>query len=377
MGRASAEIDAEIARFGSIGFDRYVELALYGEHGFFTAGRGAGRAGRDFVTSPEIGPLFGRCVAVALDDEWRALGSPDPFVVVEAGAGNGRLCREVLRAEPACAPALRYVLVETSAMLRAEQHERLTIEPPAVALGGFAATIDDEPPEPVERLGPIVTALDALPAIAIDGVVLANELLDNLPFGLAEYDGTAWHELRVGSGRAWIRVPLARADASAVGIFGSVPPGTRVSLPRALGPWLAAAAALVRRGALLLVDYMIDAAAMSSRGDGWLRTYRDHQRGGDPLTDPGSHDITADVVVEQLIGTAASLGLDTALVGQAEWLRKLGIDQLVDDGARRWSEGAGVGDLRALEGRSRATQAAALTDPDGLGGFTVARLVRR
>ena len=72
---------------------RFMEAALYGEGGFFASGQGAGRAGRDFVTSPEVGSLFGACVARALDRMWHALGAPDPFLVVEAGAGNGRLAR--------------------------------------------------------------------------------------------------------------------------------------------------------------------------------------------------------------------------------------------------------------------------------------------
>jgi SAM-dependent MidA family methyltransferase len=81
-----------------------MEAALYEpDAGFFARGHGAGRARGDFVTSPEVGPLFGACVARALDRWWRDLGAPDPFVVLEAGAGPGRLCREVLRAEPECA----------------------------------------------------------------------------------------------------------------------------------------------------------------------------------------------------------------------------------------------------------------------------------
>ena len=63
-----------------------MEAALYGEGGFFAEGGGAGRAGRDFITSPEVGSLFGACVARALDGWWRELGAPDPFLVVEAGA---------------------------------------------------------------------------------------------------------------------------------------------------------------------------------------------------------------------------------------------------------------------------------------------------
>src|SRR4051812_20897740 len=121
MAAAGAHIAQLIHREGPVTFDRFMEAALYGDGGFFAEGRGAGRAGRDFVTSPEVGPLFGACVARALDRLWRVLDQPDPFFVVEAGAGNGRLAREVLRAAPACLAALRYVLVERSAPLRAEQ----------------------------------------------------------------------------------------------------------------------------------------------------------------------------------------------------------------------------------------------------------------
>src|SRR3954471_5131618 len=112
---AALAITERIHRNGPIRFGAFVELALYGHDGFFTGGGGAGRAGRDFVTSPEVGSLFGMVIARALDDAWHRLGRPDPFVVVEAGAGRGRLGADVLRAAPGCAPALRYVLVERSA----------------------------------------------------------------------------------------------------------------------------------------------------------------------------------------------------------------------------------------------------------------------
>src|SRR6188508_690824 len=108
---ASERIVERIRREGPIPYDGFVEVALYGDDGFFTRARGAGRAGRDFVTSPEVGPLFGTLVARALDRWWAELDHPDPFVVVEAGAGRGVLARDVLAAGPECAPALRYVLV--------------------------------------------------------------------------------------------------------------------------------------------------------------------------------------------------------------------------------------------------------------------------
>src|SRR5262245_51419750 len=174
-------IRERIHREGAISFAEYMELALYEPtEGFFTRGGGAGRAGRDFVTSPEVGSLFGMVIARALDDAWRRMGEPDPFVVVEAGAGRGRLAADVVRAVPACSGALRYVLVERSASLREEQRERLALEPPDEALGPFMVSDDGESREPVPGRGPIVTSLDDLPAARIRGVVVATELLDNL-----------------------------------------------------------------------------------------------------------------------------------------------------------------------------------------------------
>ena len=86
MSTVVAQLTQLIHREGPITFDRFMEIALYGEGGFFAAGHGAGRAGRDFVTSPEVGPLFGACTARALDRLWRALDEPDPFLVVAASA---------------------------------------------------------------------------------------------------------------------------------------------------------------------------------------------------------------------------------------------------------------------------------------------------
>lgn len=100
MTDVAAQLAHEIHREGPITFDRFMELALYGEGGFFAAGHGAGRAGRDFVTSPEVGPLFGVCMARALDRMWHELDEPDPFLVIEAGAGNGRLARGVAGRAP-------------------------------------------------------------------------------------------------------------------------------------------------------------------------------------------------------------------------------------------------------------------------------------
>jgi NADH dehydrogenase [ubiquinone] 1 alpha subcomplex assembly factor 7 len=371
MNVVSEHLAQLIHREGPITFDRFMEIALYGEGGFFATGRGAGRAGRDFVTSPEVGPLFGACVARALDRLWRALDEPDPFLVIEAGAGNGRLAREVLRAAPDCLRALRYVLVERSAVLRAEQRERLAIEPVDEALGPFVRRLDDDTPVPARAAGPVFTALEELPTLsAKDTVVVANELLDNLPFGIAEWDGHRWLEVRVGrrepselqsDGFAEVLVPTEDD------LDYRVPPGTRVPIPRGLNEWWLACEGVVQEGFVLVVDYATTITELGDRP--WLRTYREHSVGTDPLDAPGEQDITADVVVEQL-DAAAPFPLLRA-ERQREWLAALGIDELVAEGRRIWEAGAERGDLEALAGRSRIAEAAALVDPAGLGAHQV------
>ena len=106
------EIRAEIEGSGPIPFERFMELALYGELGFYMRADGgsAGRRG-DFITSPEVGPLYGAVLARYLDAEWERIGRPDPFTVVDAGAGPGTLARTIATARPACFDAMRYVAV--------------------------------------------------------------------------------------------------------------------------------------------------------------------------------------------------------------------------------------------------------------------------
>jgi SAM-dependent MidA family methyltransferase len=375
---ALAERIAErIRREGPIPFDRFVDAALYDEEGgFFALGGGAGRAGRDFVTSPEVGVLFGALMARFLDRAWIELGRPDPFVVVDAGAGSGRLTADILRAGPGCAPALRSVLVERSAVLRAAQRELLTLEPADRAFGPAVRDEPDEAPRPVEGIGPIVTSLPELPALEVpDGIVIANELVDNLPFRIVERAPGTWREVRVGNenGRfAEVVVPAspeiaAAADDVAAGVV--FPEGARLPLPTATVDWLAECGHLLHRGFLVVLDYADAAASLAARSQReWLRTYRAHQRGGSPLDAPGSQDITTTVPAEHLVTHAGRAGFRLVeRTTQAEWLAVLGIDDLVDDARGLWRERAAVGDLEALAARSRVTEAAALTDPTGLG----------
>jgi SAM-dependent MidA family methyltransferase len=386
--RLQGKLVERIRRSGPITFAELQEAALYDpDAGFFASGGGAGRAGRDFVTSPETGQLFGALLARHVDAVWHELGEPDPFLVVEAGAGRGKLAADVLRATPACAPALRYVLVERSPALRSLQRELLTLEPADEALGPFASSVDpDEPSEPVAGTGPIVTSLEELPGVTFAGLVLANELLDNLPVRLVERAPDGWQEVlvAVGDGHELVEtlVPAptqlaAEADAVASGL--EVPDGARLPVPEATVEWLDTVAAVLRRGAVLIVDYCAPVAELVARGQsGWLRTYRGHERGSDAFAQPGSQDITTDVPLEHLAHAASRAGFEVARdLSQRELLGELGIDALVEAGRTIWRERAHLGDLEAIAGRSRGVEAAALTDPSGLGAHRVIVLRRQ
>jgi SAM-dependent MidA family methyltransferase len=103
----------------------------------------------------------------------------------------------------------------------------------------------------------------------------------------------------------------------------------------------------------------------------WVRTYREHARGGHPLADPGSQDITVEVALDQL----AAIRQPSHDRPQHEFLRSHGIDELVAEGQQIWSDRAHLGDLAAVKGRSRLRERDALCDPTGLGAFRVVEWV--
>lgn len=353
---AADEIRAAIdTAGGAIPFDEFMRLALYGGQGFYTRGGedGGGRAGRrgDFITSPEVGPLFGTVVARFLDAEWRRLGRPDPFVVVEAGAGPGTLARAVLAASPESAVAgpLRYTCVEVSHVQR-----RRHPETPAGAVVS-APSLDE-----------VAAAVGA--DAPFDGVVLANELLDNLPFRLAVHDG-AWREAFVvaRSDGSFAEVLSAPFDPPPAGLPNPAAHGARAPIQTAAAGWVEAARAMLRAGTVVVFDYASPTTAGLALRPyrEWLRTYRGHERGGHPLLAPGSQDITVEVALDQLPEP-------DAVRSQVQWLQRWGIDELVQEGKRIWAEQAARPGLEAMRMRSRITEAEALLDPAGLGGFTVA-----
>jgi SAM-dependent MidA family methyltransferase len=361
MTAAEALVRGAIMRRGSIPFAEVVDIALYDPDGGFYATVGqAGRRG-DFLTSPEVGPLFGHVVARALDAWWVEAGRPEVWTVVEVGAGPGTLARAVLAAAPECSRALRYVLVERSAAQRSRHADHLDLEPPEEAFASRPDVADDDDaPPPVPPTGPIVVSLGDLPRLTGPCAVVANELLDNLPFGLLERTADGWAEVHVGlEGDHLVEVLVPTA-----GPVLDVPVGARVPRLDAAADWVRDAVALSGSGgSVLAFDYASTTHELALRPwVEWVRTYRQHARGGPPLDGLGTQDITCEVAVDQLPPTSSDRS-------QADWLRAHGIEALVAEGRRIWQERAAIGDLAAVRARSRITEAEALLDPSGLGGF--------
>ena len=332
---AADEISAAIAAAGgAIPFSEYMQLALYGEGGFYTTGGRAGRRGGDFITSPEVGPLFGTVIACALDSWWKELGSPNQFDVVECGAGPGTLARSILAAQPECLGAMHYVAVEISASQRALH------------------------PQGVE-------SRETMPDGPITGVILANELLDNLPFRLFVFDGL-WMEAFVAqaTGGQFVEV-LRTPDVVPSYLPKTAPLGSRASIQDAAASWVRDSLAKISNGRLLLFDYCSDSTseiALTPWRE-WLRTYRDQGRGTHYLSDPGSQDITAQVMLDQL-------PMDFTTSTQADFLTRWGIDELVCEGSDYWESMKNAPDVAAMKMRSRSTEAKSLIDQSGLGVFT-------
>jgi len=338
-------------------FDDYVERCLYHpEHGFYTAGVGvAGRRRGDFLTSPEVGPLFGDVIGRYLDRVWAELGRPDPFVVHDVGTGPGTLARRL-------------------AVVDGPSAEARTVRSFDRADGATA---------PAVRQAPSALASAAsLPDDLAGSVVIANEVLDNIAFRIVEYAAGTWHEVHVapqsGSESALVEVrrpvdhpdkPVGAvvvanltADLTTAGI--DVVDGLRVPILERARNWLTEV--LAQQPAVVLAfDYGAPTTAELVARGGWLRTYRQHKRGNDPLREPGHWDITTDVAFDQLPPPIE-------LTDQATFLRRWGIDDLVAEGRRYWQLHAAQPDLKAFMMRSRVSESEALLDPSSLGRWLVA-----
>ena len=265
---------------GPIGFDAFMETALYDpQGGYFTTGPLRSVKAGDFLTSPEVSVMFGETLAVFVETERRRLGDPPEFTLVEVGAGSGSLLAPLLAALDG------------------------PVEPWAVEASPAARRALEEVVP-----GRVVDSLEQLPQGFI-GVVIANELLDNLPSAMAVRTATGWDERLVGEADATLVDVTAPARAEVASwadrFAGPAPVGSIVEVQLAAGEWLGSALQLLEHGAVVVIDYGDSAEGLAPRrAQGTIRTYRAHHIGPDPLEEPGDTDITADVNFTALAAVA-------------------------------------------------------------------------
>ncbi|MDE0122555.1 MAG: SAM-dependent methyltransferase [bacterium] len=333
---------------GAIPFEVFMELALYHpDGGYFMGERLRSVQGGDFLTSPEVSPLFGETLAELVMREAAEAGLSRPMVV-DAGAGSGSLLRPLLA-----------VLGERADPWAVE------VSPPARrALAELVGT---------QR---VVESLEGLPQ-GIAGVIFANELLDNLPMALARRRAGLWRELWVdesGDRLGWAETPARPEVEEWLGRFaGPTPEGGMVECQLAAVRWVGAALDRLAAGALVVFDYGDTAQGLEGRRpEGTLRTYRAHHLGPDPLSEPGRTDITADLNFTAVAEAARATGATVSLHRQDDLLEELGLAERIGGLRAQEAELARSGDeLRRLEIRSLRIGAETLLHPRGLGDFRV------
>jgi SAM-dependent MidA family methyltransferase len=334
-------IIAEIGETGPMPFDRFMSLALYDPEGFFGGQRLRSEKAGDFLTSPEVSALFGETLARFVSAERERIG--EPFQVVEVAAGSGTLLGPLLRVAPT--PA---VAVEVSPAARA-------------ALGASLPAVD---------------VVDRLPQ-SMRGVVIANELIDNLPMALAQRVDGSWRERWVGTdgdGLGFKDAPPRPEVVAWLGSFaGEVVDGGWVEVQLEAGRWLETVLDRLETGAVLLIDYGDTSDNLiPRRQDGTLRTYRSHHLGPHPLDEPGETDITADVNFTALEAVAESAGAQVELRRQDDFLTALGLRASLTELRQGELAAARAGDTnQGLRARSLRIEAETLLHPRGLGDFRV------
>lgn len=307
-------LSAAQAAGGFLPFDVFMQAALYAPQlGYYTATRPVGSAasGADFTTAPEISALFGHTLAQAIAP---CFADDLPAIILECGAGTGKLAKDVLDGLQAQGIAVqRYAILELSASLRAQQQAQL-------------------------KDYPCVAWLDALPS-AFEGVVLANELLDAMPvrsfaieFGQVFERGVAWNE--PAQVWQWLQRSATPADAAAVlsSVSDDIKTLPRYELERCeqAYAWVASIAARMQRGAMLLIDYGFARGELyhPQRAGGTLMTHRYHQATPDVLAHAGDADITAHIDFTAVAQVATEQGMHVAgYLNQARFLINAGVGE--------------------------------------------------
>jgi SAM-dependent MidA family methyltransferase len=364
-------------------FEEFMAACLYDpDGGFFATGPLRSTKDGDFLTSPEVSPWFGRMLARFVAAEQARTGAT-PFAVVEAGAGSGSLLRPLIE-------DLADVVFPESAPPSVPPRSWGTRIRPGESARGLPVSFDAIEASPAahsalaDLLGSdrVHNSLDAFPNV-FDGVIIANELLDNLPVALAIRTGDGWVERWVGATDDRFGFVTAEARPEVVtwcdAYAGAVPEGGMVEVQLAAAEWVRAALGRIGRGALVIIDYGGTAEELEPRRtQGTLRTYRSHHLGPDPLLEPGATDVTVDVNFTAIVSVAEGHGAAVELRRQDDFLGDLGLREVVSDLRHQERDLANSGDaMQRLIVRSEATDAETLLHPRGLGDFRVMLATKR
>ena len=283
---------------GTLAFSEFMALALYAEHlGYYNAKNPFGRHG-DFITAPELSPLFAHCIS----ETYQKVGGD----FIEYGAGSGIFARDFLMilANKHALPQ-RYWIIETSPYLRSIQAHRLKTECPDL----------------LER----VHWTDAPPK-NYHGMIFANELLDAVPFDCFEFKNNQFYERRVARSGDLFRFeshPASKPLKKHLALLPPLPEGYCSEIRPALSPLIHTMASCLKEGVLLLLDYGYGRAEYfhPERQTGTLRCFYQHHHHTDPFLWPGLQDITAHVDFTHVAETALTAGLSlTGFTTQAAFL---------------------------------------------------------
>lgn len=314
---------------GWISFADFMAEALYAPGlGYYAAGSSKFGQSGDFVTAPEITPLFAGALANQLA-EIMALSAPH---IIEAGAGTGRLAATLLLAlEAMNATPVSYAILELSADLRERQ----------------AQLIQQKAPHLADR----VVWLDTLPT-AFSGAIIGNELIDAMPVHLVEWAEQGIQEIGVRWNQGFAYSPrpangklleVAQSIANDAEYRGDPLPAGYLSEINLAGPaWAASWGAILAQGALLLIDYGFPAHEFyhSDRNSGTLMCHYRHHAHSDPFYLPGLQDITTHVDFTALIAAAFPEGLELlGYASQGQFLLNCGILDLLDQQVTEQSDG--------------------------------------
>jgi SAM-dependent MidA family methyltransferase len=300
-----------------------MELALYAPGlGYYSAGARKFGAAGDFITAPELSPLFSRCLARQCAE---VLGGMTGGSILELGAGSGVMAADMLLELQALgALPEEYLILEVSAELKERQHATLAAKAPAL----------------VSK----VRWLEMLPE-RFTGVIVGNEVLDALPVERFRRAAVGYEEYCVrceGEGFAWATRPAGGQLATALAALEITLPaplsaGYESEICLGTGPLVSSLAACLARGALLLLDYGYPRAAYyhPERGMGTLMCHYRQRAHGDPFLYPGLQDITAHVDFTAVAEAGTGAGLELAgYTTQAHFLMALGIAGFADTDMR-------------------------------------------